>query len=67
MLAVETGRLLLREWSPGDIDDLAAVFAEPEVWRYPFGRGLSRLESEQFLDRQSELWATNGFGLWAPS
>jgi len=56
---------MLRAWSPADIDDLAALFAEPEVWRYPFGRGLSRLESEQFLDRQVEHWEANGFGMWA--
>ena len=65
MSAVETKRLLLRPWSPDDIDELVAVFAETEVWRYPFGRGLSRLESEQFLDRQLEHWTANGFGLWA--
>lgn len=65
MSAVETERLLLRPWSPTDIEDLAALFAEPKVWHYPFGRGLSRLESEQFLDRQMEHWEANGFGMWA--
>lgn len=65
MSAVETERLLLRPWSPTDIEDLVAVFAEPEVWRYPFGRGLPRGESEQFLDRQVEHWKVNGFGTWA--
>ncbi|MFN2606343.1 MAG: GNAT family N-acetyltransferase [Acidimicrobiales bacterium] len=64
MAAVETERLTLRPWSPADIDDLAAVFAEPAVWRYPFERGLSRLESEEFLHRQLEHWAANGFGSW---
>jgi len=65
MSAVETERLHLRPWSPDDLDELAAVFAEPEVWRYPFGRGFSQLESEQFLDRQLEHWTANGFGSWA--
>ncbi len=65
MGAVETERLLLRPWSPTDIDDLVALFAEPEVWRYPFGRGLSQFESEQFLERQLEHWNANGFGVWA--
>jgi len=62
---VETERLVLRPWSSADVDNLAAVFAEPEVWRYPFGRGLSRAESEQFLDRHLEHWQTHGFGVWA--
>ncbi len=65
MSAVETDRLLLRPWSADDIDDLITVFAEPEVWRYPFGRGLSRVESERFLARQLEHWTANGFGSWA--
>ena len=62
---METERLLLRPWSRADIDNLVAVFAAPGVWHYPFGRGLSQVESEQFLDRQFEHWSANGFGLWA--
>ncbi|HEX8770110.1 MAG TPA: GNAT family N-acetyltransferase, partial [Acidimicrobiales bacterium] len=65
MSTVETERLVLRPWSPTDIERLAAVFADPEVWRYPFGRGLSRAESERFLDRQLQHWETHGFGSWA--
>ncbi len=63
--AVETERLVLRPWSPAEIDSLASVFAEPEVWRHPFGRGLSRAESQRFLDRQLEHWDRYGFGSWA--
>ena len=65
MSTVETERLVLRPWLSSDIDALAAIFAEPAVWRYPFGRGFSRAESEQFLDRQLEHWETFGFGSWA--
>jgi RimJ/RimL family protein N-acetyltransferase len=63
--AVETGRLVLRPWTEADVDPLAAIFAEPAFWHYPFGRGLTREETEQFLRRQLEHWATHGFGLWA--
>jgi RimJ/RimL family protein N-acetyltransferase len=63
--AVETERLVLRPWSPADADSLVAVFAETEVWRYPFGRGLSRAESKRFLARELEHWETHGFGSWA--
>jgi len=62
---VETERLVLRPWSPADADSLVAVFAESEVWRFPFGRGLSRAESEQFLERQLAHWEKHGFGSWA--
>ncbi|MDQ6947811.1 MAG: GNAT family N-acetyltransferase [Actinomycetota bacterium] len=65
MGAVETERLLLRPWSSTDVDALIALFAEPEVWRYPFGRGLTEAASEQFLERQLEHWDAYGFGMWA--
>lgn len=65
MSTVETERLRLRPWVAGDIEPLAAIFAEPEVWRYPFGRAFTREESERFLTRQMEHWDTHGFGTWA--
>jgi 3-dehydroquinate dehydratase/shikimate dehydrogenase len=63
--AVETERLLLRPWRPTDREALAGVFAEPAVWHFPIGRGLTREECEKFLDRQLCHWETHGFGLWA--
>ncbi|MDQ3643070.1 MAG: GNAT family N-acetyltransferase [Actinomycetota bacterium] len=62
---METERLLLRPWRPDDIEALAALFAEPATWCYPFGRGLTREESARFLDRQIRHWETHGFGPWA--
>jgi len=62
---VETERLLLRRWRPDDIDALADIFALPDVWQYPFGRGLTQAESAGFLDRQMDHWETHGFGMWA--
>jgi len=62
---VETDRLLLRPWRPDDIEPLAALFADPDVWRFPFGRGLTREESERFLDRHIHHRDTHGFGMWA--
>lgn len=65
MSTVETERLRLRPWRPDDIDALAAIFAEPAMWWYPFGRGLTRDECERFLDRQIQHRQTHGFGMWA--
>ncbi len=62
---VETERLRLRPWAPDDVEPLAAVFAIPAVWRYPFGRGLTREETERFLQRHLRHWEADGFGSWA--
>lgn len=34
-----------------DLDDLALLHAEESFWRYPFGRGWARAETEEFLQR----------------
>ncbi|HET9691262.1 MAG TPA: GNAT family N-acetyltransferase [Acidimicrobiales bacterium] len=59
---IETDRLTLRPFTPGDLDALAPLFAEESFWRYPLGRGQTRLETEEFLDRTLERYATDGFG-----
>jgi RimJ/RimL family protein N-acetyltransferase len=48
---VETDRLVLRQWTPDDLEALTEVFAKPEVWRFPFGRGFTEEETASFLDR----------------
>ena len=65
MAVIETERLRLREWSLDDLDALAEVFAEPSVWRFPFGRGFSREETRSFLERQVERRRNHGFEMWA--
>ena len=62
---METERLVLRRWADGDVEALATIFAEPAFWHFPFGRGFTREETEQFVERQLEHWATHGFGVWA--
>jgi RimJ/RimL family protein N-acetyltransferase len=49
---VLTNRLRIRDWTADDLSALAEIFARPEVWRYPFGRGLSLEETEQYLSRK---------------
>lgn len=46
-----TARLRLRPWRPDDLEPLSAIFAKAEVWKYPFGRGFSAEETENYLDR----------------
>lgn len=63
MTVIQTDRLTLRPWAPGDIDALAAVFAEKAVWWFPFRRGLDREATEQFIARQIRHQEAHGFGL----
>lgn len=64
-IEVETERLLLRQWRPDDLDQLTLVFDQEAVWRYPFKRGRTRGETEDFLNRQIDEWQHRGFGQWA--
>jgi [ribosomal protein S5]-alanine N-acetyltransferase len=66
MHILETERLILRYLEPGDLDDLAALYADPDIRRY-FPEGtLTRAETQEELE-----WFLNGhpehpqLGLWA--
>ena len=61
---VTTERLDLRRFRASDLDALAEVFAIAEVWHFPFGRGFTRDETADFLNRQIDSWTTRGFGTW---
>jgi RimJ/RimL family protein N-acetyltransferase len=61
---VTTERLELRRFRGEDLDGLAAVFAKREVWQFPYGRSLSRGETEDFLMGQIDEWDSSGFGCW---
>ena len=60
-----TPRLRLRRWRPADGEELAAVFAKPEVWRFPLGRGLRAEETAAFLARRLEEQHRSPVHLWA--
>ncbi len=61
---VTTDRLSLRRFAAGDLDGLAAVFAKPEVWRFPYGRAFTRTETAAFLAAQIAHWDTCAVGCW---
>jgi hypothetical protein len=48
-----------------DLDDLAALSAEESFWRYPFGRGWSRSETESSLERTIERFQDPGVAVSA--
>lgn len=64
---VQTGRLLLQPMAVDAGDLLAPVFAKPEVWRFPFGRGFERAETDAFVAAQLDHWDELGFGVWLVS
>jgi len=64
LLDVDTQRLRLRRFQNTDLDVLAEVFAKREVWEFPYGRGLSRTETEAFLNAEISSWQANRFGCW---
>jgi RimJ/RimL family protein N-acetyltransferase len=61
---IETERLLLREWRPGDRAPFAAINADPEVQRHLSGV-MARDESDALVDRIEAHWEQWGYGLFA--
>jgi RimJ/RimL family protein N-acetyltransferase len=56
--------LRLRHLSYDDLDDLAAILTDPETMRF-YKRPFTRAESEEWIARNMERYASDGFGLWA--
>jgi RimJ/RimL family protein N-acetyltransferase len=61
---VVTERLRLTRFRAGDDAALAPVFADPAVWEFPYGRGMSAEWTTAFVARAIEHWDRFGFGLW---
>jgi RimJ/RimL family protein N-acetyltransferase len=61
---LETARLVLRGWLPGDVEAHAAMSADPEVMRY-LGGALDRSESWRRLATHAGHWVLRGYGNWA--
>lgn len=64
-LPVTTERLVLRPFTPDDLDDLYAYQGLPEVARYLYRQPLTREECERSLARRvaGTAWAENGDSL----
>ncbi len=61
-----TERLTLRRWSEEDRDGLAAIWADPAVWRSlrPGAAPDAEFVTSR-IDHHLRHWAEHGFGLWA--
>jgi ribosomal-protein-alanine N-acetyltransferase len=63
---IETERLRLRMLRPDDLDQLAALLADPEVMRYvEDGKPKDREVAEKALNSIIAHWNRHGFGRWA--
>lgn len=62
-VALETPRLLLRELETDDLDVLAALLGDPRVMRF-WPRPLTRGEAAEWIARQRQRYAQDGFGYW---
>jgi RimJ/RimL family protein N-acetyltransferase len=64
MAHLTTQRLILRELTAGDLDDVADLLGDPEVMRY-YPRPRTRAEAQEWIDWNLRLYRDYGFGLWA--
>jgi RimJ/RimL family protein N-acetyltransferase len=63
--SIETARLRLRMFGLEDLDNLAALFADPEVMRYVAdGKPVGREEADKALRSMIAHWRRHGFGRW---
>ncbi|MBW4620190.1 MAG: GNAT family N-acetyltransferase [Cyanosarcina radialis HA8281-LM2] len=63
-MVLETDRLILRELTLNDVDDLLKVLGDREAMKFypqPFDRPMTQAWIERNIDRYKQ----NGFGLWA--
>ena len=66
MVTLETERLTLRMFRPGDLDAYAEMCADPDVMRYiNDGRTLMREETWRDMAVTLGHWELRGYGLWA--
>ncbi|HEY8041563.1 MAG TPA: GNAT family N-acetyltransferase, partial [Polyangiaceae bacterium] len=61
---LDTGRLTLRGHGRDDLDDCAALWADPVVTRHIGGRPFTREEAWAKLLRYVGHWDLLGFGYW---
>lgn len=62
-VALETPRLLLREIEEANLDVLAALLGDPQVMRH-WPRPLTRDEAAEWIVRQRQRYAEDGYGYW---
>jgi RimJ/RimL family protein N-acetyltransferase len=60
-----TEHLILMPLGPADLDEVAALYGDPEVMRHVVGGIRNRAETADALTANERHWKQNGWGLWA--
>lgn len=63
-IVIETARLILRQFVPGDLALLAPIFADAEMMRF-YNAPFTREQTRGWIDWNLRLYAERGHGLWA--
>jgi [ribosomal protein S5]-alanine N-acetyltransferase len=64
LIILQTSRLQLRHFLPGDVDGLARILCDAETMRYyPFP--FTRRDVVDWIDRNRRRYEDDGHGLWA--
>lgn len=61
---IETQRLVLRELTMNDFNELHEIFSDPESMKH-YPEPFTREKSKRWIEWNLENYATYGFGLWA--
>jgi len=62
---LRTDRLVLRPFTPADLDALVVLHAEESFWWYPLRGPMSAEDTEAFLTRVIGRYESDGYGLQA--
>ncbi len=65
MIVTETPRLILRYFTPDDLDALTPILADSEVMRYSISGVKTRSQTEEFITRLLSIYQKYNFGLYA--
>ncbi len=63
-MVLETKRLILREMTSNDVDDLLEVLSDPEAMQF-YPQPLDRKMTQAWIERNIQRYAQYGYGLWA--
>ncbi|RAM53471.1 MAG: GNAT family N-acetyltransferase [Hapalosiphonaceae cyanobacterium JJU2] len=64
MIVIETPRLILRHFTLDDIDELAAIYADPVVMKF-YPKPYTREQTQQQVERIMNMYKERGWSLWA--
>lgn len=63
---IETKRLILRGFNPGDLDAYTMICANPDFMRFlSAGKPLTRVQAQEQIEFIMDHWADKNYGLWA--